>query len=201
MDLTGAPMVLCAERAWFGGLAGALTGKLIESKESLPQSALDLVATAFGGALVDPAVVELVLGSIDLLSETDLFNVCVDLLLGQIGSHSSKQTTAINQAAASAASALRLAHTDVGAPKRGPTLLLLGPELQQLPWESFRCLRGQAVTRMPCLPLVIARLQQVRRGTVALPVRYGICMLCVPYGDVYTSFTAARVVMAGLCVL
>ena len=53
---------------------------------------------------------------------------------------------------------------DRGAPScaRGPTVLLLGAELQQLPWESLPCLRssGQSITRMPCLPFVLARNQQ-----------------------------------------
>jgi hypothetical protein len=234
-----------AEQLWLGGLKGILVGKIVcpaAASAAVAKRAEELAGTAFARAhdhiCVDTALLEVVLTSANLLSDEELQHACVDMITGQVGSHTTKAATAdVVKAAEDAALAVRQSfdelcsgYVDAKPPKagaktnqrdsvdsaaRGPTVLLLGPELQQLPWESFgyawalstsspppsppppppvyivcnscglhtllatsaralhpymmfvsslscrRCLRGQAVTRMPCLPFVLARVKQI----------------------------------------
>ena len=155
------------ERSWLGGFKGVLLGQPTCLDGALADRAAELKERVFGKYDADPALLEVILSSADLLDDEELECACADIIVGQVGSFRTEQPEAIGAAAKSAAQAIREAFEEMrdrGALScaRGPTVLLLGAELQQLPWESLPCLRssGQSITRMPCLPFVLARNQQ-----------------------------------------
>ena len=153
------------EQSWLGGFKGLLLGQPVWLDESdVKACAIELKRTVFATCGVEPSLIELVLSSADVLDENELQQACTDMLVGQVGSFLQDQQTSICKLAKTAAHKIRLAFDDMSngtgrQRARGPTILLLGQEVQQLPWESLPCFRscGQSVTRMPALPFVLAR--------------------------------------------
>lgn len=67
-------------------------------------------------------------------------------------------------------------------PKPGHTIMILDKALQLFPWESMLCLKGRAVSRMPSLAAVWARLRQMReqkhnRDGIVIPSSDGAYIL------------------------
>ena len=157
------------EHSWLGGFKGMMLGQSSSLDDSdLTDKANELKKQAFDDCEIDPTLIELVLSSVDTLDDQELEQACTDLIVGRVGSSREEQPQNVVTKAQSAAAALRDAFIELhdgSAPERcnrGPTIMLLGPEVQQLPWESMPCLRnsGQSATRMPCLPFVLARHDQ-----------------------------------------
>jgi hypothetical protein len=154
------------EQSWLGGFKGLLLGQSMSlDARDLTARAVELKETTFGTCAVDPILIELVLSSADTLDDEELQQACIDMLVGHVGSCREEQPESTRKLAEDATKHIRLAFEDLvddsarQCCRRGPTIMLLGQEVQQLPWESLPCFRGsgQSVTRMPALPFVLAR--------------------------------------------
>jgi hypothetical protein len=163
------------EENWFGGLKGLLLGQVKNATLAgeLRNRADDIVSATelFGGHRLDTATARVIMGCIDTLSEDELIRVCRDMVAGHIDSSMKflpGTKTSVDEVACDLASNFRSSYDaackDVdmaSALERLPTILLLGADVQQIPWESMPCLIKHPVSRMPSLPFVMARLEEV----------------------------------------
>lgn len=164
------------ESHWFGGLKGLLLGQLKNSAFSedlsLRLESITAQCDLFGGFQPDTSLLCAIMESVDMLSDDELQKVCRDLIAGtvsstmkfipgtkiKVGDLGKKLANVIRTEFDAACQAFSEA---TGLHERLPTILLLGPELMQIPWESMPCLVQQSVSRMPSLPFVLARLDTV----------------------------------------
>jgi separase len=168
------------ENIWFGGFRGLLTGDCPD-EQSLARFGADF-ATCLNKHLpsrqkrsktktridLHAHVLELFTSlpfdqdSSDLEdSITDLLYFVVDVLLFS-GEPNAFDEIDFDAMLMEVLDALRGHHSRITAPTKAHMILIIDKELQCFPWESMPCLRGRAVSRMPSLGAIRARLELMR---------------------------------------